>query len=123
MNAFHVWQLRFVIVLVVVTAFLITGIGLAIPGYDTSVSQAWAGGKDDDDDKGKNKGKGKDKGKGNGTVLDHFACYRAAGHDASEQQVSIVNQFTTREGEPVMFPIVLAELVMLCVPTQKIHDD
>jgi hypothetical protein len=58
MNALHAWNLRFAIVLVIVTAFLITGIGLAIPGYDTSVSQAWAGGKDDDDDVDDDMGKG-----------------------------------------------------------------
>jgi hypothetical protein len=113
MDGWHVWKLRFAIVLVI-TAFFITGIGVPTPGNETFASQAWAGGRDDDNDGGK-KDKKKD--------FDHFACYSAAEHTV-DKDVKIVNQFTKDEyGDRIEVPVTVGALMLLCVPTKKIHID
>jgi hypothetical protein len=110
-------QRRF-IVLVMVSAFVLSGIGVPTAEEGLLPSLAWAGGghhdDDEDDDHDGDHRRGHDK------DFDHFACYTAASHDVSKD-VKIVNQFTKDEyGKIVAIPISVGELTLLCVPTKKI---
>ena len=118
-----VWQaskLRLAIVVLMVAAFVLTGVGVPTSADGAFASPAWASGghhhdDDDDDDDDKDKRRAKD--------FDHFACYTAASHEVSKD-VKIVNQFTRdADGKMVAMPITVGELALLCVPTKKILID
>jgi hypothetical protein len=121
MDALQASKLRLAIVLFMVTAFVLNGVAVPIPGDATFASQAWAGGGDDDDDDGDDD-KDKHK-KGRKKDFDHFACYTAGSHEVNKD-VKIVNQFTKDDdGKIVAIPISVGELTLLCVPTRKILLD
>ena len=114
MHALNAGKFRVGIALFMITAFVLTGVGLPTGGEEHAASHAWAGGRDDGED---NDGRRKDKKKD----FDHFACYSAAEHNV-DRDVRIVNQFTKDEnGDRLEVPITVGGLVLLCVPTKKIH--
>lgn len=123
MDALQASKLRLAIVLLMVTALVLTGVG--VPTRDGFLaSQAWAGvsgdgqhddNDDDDDDDGNHNGHKKG--------FDHFACYTAGSHQVNKD-VNIINQFTKdANGNIVQVPITVGELTLLCVPTKKILID
>ena len=114
-------KLRFTIASVVVTAFVLSGVGVPASKDVSLTSKVWAGGGHHDDD---NDDEGRDRPlKLKKKELDHFACYTAASHQVG-RDVKIVNQFTRdEEGNIVALPITVGELALLCVPTKKILID
>ena len=124
MDALQASKLRLAIVVLMVTALVLTGVGVPTPGDSSLASQAWAGvpggghpggDDDDDDDDGHHNGHKND--------FDHFACYTASSHEVNKD-VKIINQFTEDDkGYIVQAPIRVGELMLLCVPTKKILID